>query len=352
MIAKQMIHATLRGESVPRPVCGPLACHFCGRYYGVSLKDYTLNADTLADCVIRYHHEFRPDAVWISDETWIIAEAMGAAVRVLDDDQPMCGSPEPTYRGIEELAKIPAPDPTSLGRQPLMCQALRKVVREIGDETFVVDCIDQAPFSLACALGGINEMMMETVADPDFARALLEKCTEHVAAYGQALAAEGADMLSTGDSPAVMLGPETYRKYALPYEQRVFEILRDTTRCRLSLHICGDSTGILTDMASSGADVLELDYGVDLGHACDVLPEGIAIWGNINAVSPLYNGSPMEVRAAAGQAIETARRTGRKRFVLSSGCTLAPDTPGDNLHELIDSAVAHSGVETCQRRAT
>lgn len=142
-------------------------------------------------------------------------------------------------------------------------------------------------------------------------------------------------MLSTGDSPAVMLGPELYRKFALPYEQRVFSTLREHTGCKLSLHICGDTTRLLSDMVTSGADVLELDYDVDLAHACEVLPEEIAIWGNINAVSPLYDGNPTEVRMVAEDALTTIRSAGRSRFVLSSGCTLAPDTPGKNLRELI-----------------
>ena len=335
MTSKQLVQAALRGESTPRPVSGPLACHFCGRYDGIPLKEYTLDADKLADSVIRYHREFRPDAVWVSADTWITAEAMGAPVRFPGDDEPMCGTPDATFRTIEDLEKIPAPDPSTLGREPLMCAAVRKVVEEIGDETFVVACFDQSPFSLACAVGGISEVMMATQTDPEFAEALLEKCTGHVIAFARALADAGADMLSTGDSPAVMLGPDTYRKFALPYEQRVFKDLRASTDCRLSLHICGDSTEILRDMAESGADVLELDYDVDLEEASEVLPDDIAIWGNINAVSPLYDGTPAEIRKVAEDALAAIRKAGRKRFVLSSGCAVAPDTPGDNLKELI-----------------
>ena len=64
MTSKQMVRASLAGAPLPRPVCGPLACHFCGRYYKIPLKEYTMDADKLADSVIRYYREFRPDAVW------------------------------------------------------------------------------------------------------------------------------------------------------------------------------------------------------------------------------------------------------------------------------------------------
>ncbi len=350
MTSKQMVHAALNGERLARPVCGPLACHFCGRYYGIPLKEYTLDADKLADSVIRYYREFRPDAVWVSADTWITAEAMGASVGFPGNDEPMCGSSDPTFRTIEDLEKIPDPDPSKLGREPLMCKAVRKVVEENGDEVLVVGWFGKSPVSLACAVGGINEVMMATLTDPDLVQALLEKSFDHVVSYAQALANAGADMLSTGDSPAVLLGPETYRKHALPYEKRVFKALRETTDCKLSLHICGDSTEILADMVEAGSDVLELDYDVDLNRACEVVPDDIAIWGNINAVTPLYNGTPAEVRTVSEEALAAVRNARRERFVLSSGCGVAPDTPGENLKELIAAAKTPAACQSVVSR--
>jgi len=338
MNPKELVHTALSGEPTDRPACGPLACHFCARYFGIPLKDYTLDASVLAESVIRYYEEFRPDAVWVSADTWITAEAMGAKVRFPGNDEPMCGGPEPTIRSLDDVSRIPNPDPEKLGRQPLMIEAVHLVNEAIGTDVFIVACFDQSPFSLACALGGISDVMMATREAPEFVEALLEKGVEHAVAYGRALAEAGADMLSTGDSPAVMLGPGLYRKFALPYERRVFKTLREHTSYTLSLHICGDSTSLLADMASSGADVLELDYDVDLAQTCSVLPDEIAIWGNINSVSPLFDGTPEEVRAVAEQALTTVREAGKSRFVLSSGCTVAPDTPGENLEALIEVA--------------
>jgi uroporphyrinogen-III decarboxylase len=77
-----------------------------------------------------------------------------------------------------------------------------------GEDVFIVACFDQSPFSLACALAGINELMMMLVTDPPFADGMLEPCIAHASAYAIALAEAGADMLSTGDSPAGMIGLE------------------------------------------------------------------------------------------------------------------------------------------------
>ena len=42
-----------------------------------------------------------------------------------------------------------------------MLEALQRVRQAVGDDVFVVGCLDQLPFSLGCALMDINRMMAE-----------------------------------------------------------------------------------------------------------------------------------------------------------------------------------------------
>ena len=180
--------------------------------------------------------------------------------------------------------------------------------------------------------------MLAAITDPEFLEALLKKCAEYGTAYGQALAAQGADMLSMGDSPVIMLGAERYEQLALPYEQQVIEGLHETTDTVVSLHVCGDTTALLPAMARTGADVLEVDHGLDMEWACEVVPDEITLWGNIDPVGVLCQGTPADVECACGKTLAAVHAAARSRFVLSSGCALAPETPDDNLHALIGAA--------------
>jgi MtaA/CmuA family methyltransferase len=308
-----------------------LAVHFCAGVAGYSLAQYTTDARLLAESVIRYYEKFQPDAVWLSADTWVSAQAMGAKVGPTGPGQPFGGLGEPLIRSAADIDRIPAPDVAAQGRYPLMLDALSRVVRELGREVFVVACFDQYPFSLASALLGLNELMLKLVDDPPFVRALIERCEEYSLAYAITLARAGADMLSGGDSPAGLIGPDLYRVFALPCEQRVVSRLKAVTDKPVSLHICGRATPILPLMKSSGADVLELDHAVELKEACDILGPGIGIWGNLDPVSILSQGDPESIVAAARRAIAQARACGHSRFVLSSGCTLDPGTPHPNL---------------------
>ncbi|MCC6143497.1 MAG: hypothetical protein IT368_06795, partial [Candidatus Hydrogenedentes bacterium] len=156
----------------------------------------------------------------------------------------------------------------------------------------------------------------------------------------RALANTGADLLSGGDSPAGLMGPALYAQVALPFEQRLIADFKATHPQPISLHICGNAMPILSAMATSGADVLELDHLTDIRAACDGLDPNTAIWGNLDPVGVLARGDTTAVRAATRRLLQTVQACGRRRFVLSSGCTLAVDTPAENIDAMLDEGRA------------
>jgi MtaA/CmuA family methyltransferase len=336
--SREMIARALAGLPTPRPATGPLAVHYCAQVCGVSLRQYTTDARTMANCIVRYHDMFRPDAVWLSADTWVTAQAMGARVAFPSDHQPMGGVGEPLVQTPADIDKIPAPDPARQGRWPLMIEALERVVRALGEHAFIVACFDQYPFSLACALMGIDRVMTALMDDRSMVEALMDRCHEYAAAYARALAQAGADMLSGGDSPAGLIGPQRYREVAWSAEQRLIQQIRSSTSLPISLHICGDSTPILSDMAASGASVLELDHQVDVAEACRLIGPDVVFWGNLDPVGILAQSDVDTVKQRVVQVVQTMTACNHRRFVLSSGCTLAVETPPDNLRAMFSAA--------------
>lgn len=336
--SRELVSRALQGLPLPRPVVGPLAVHFCARWAGVSLADYTLKPQVLADCVVRYYEAFQPDVVWLSADTWVTAQAMGAPVAFPSADQPLDGTGQPAIRTAADVDRIPPPDPGSQGRWPIMLEAMQRLRRALGKEVFLVACFDQYPFSLACALMGLDKAMSAVIEDRPWLDAVMARGVEYAVAYALALAEAGADMLSGGDSPAGLIGPTAYRQIALPYEQRVIAALKAKVAVPVSLHICGNTTAFLADMARSGADVLELDHQVDLAAASPIVGSERVLWGNLDPVGLLRQGTPDQVWRRTGALVEALTAVGHRRFVVSSGCTLALDTPADNLRAMFDAA--------------
>lgn len=338
MNSRRFVSAALAGEAVPRCPTGPLAVHYCARLSGISVRQYTLDARALADSVVRYYRRFRPDAVWLSADTWVNAEAMGVPVGFADENQPAGGLGPPPVRTAEDLDRIPPPDAARFGRWPLMLEALRMIRDALGEEVFLVACFDQYPFSLASQLLGVNRMMTAVLEERSLVERLMERCLEYALTYAAALSQAGADMLSGGDSPAGLIGPRLYRACAQPFEKRLIARIRERTSIPVSLHICGDGSGILRDMADTGADVLEIDYPVDIRRAAEIVGPEIALWGNLDPVRVLAQADPGEVYRRTRDLLEQARASGATRFVLSSGCTLAMETPPENLDAFFAAA--------------
>jgi MtaA/CmuA family methyltransferase len=260
---------------------------------------------------------------------------MGACAGAVGDDQPFGGLGGPLIRTARDLDRVPVPDPGSQGRYPLMLEALGRVVAALGREVCIVACFDQYPFSLASALMGLESALVRVVDDPAFVEAVMERCLEYGLAYGRALASGGAAVLSGGDSPAGLLGPEGYRAHAWPFERRLIEGLKSATGKPVSLHICGEAGPLLADMAATGADVVEIDQCVDLAQACRLVGRSTALWGNLDPVAVLARGTVEEVEAATRAALDTVAACGHERFVLSSGCTLPVETPPENLEAML-----------------
>ena len=216
-----------------------------------------------------------------------------------------------------------------------MLNALERITEALGKEVCIIACFDQYPFSLAAALMGISEIMVNLVDDRPLVEALMERCLEYALAYARSLSDAGADVLSGGDSPAGLIGPRAYRELALPFEKRLITAMKSATRNPVSLHICGNALPILADMAASGADILEIDSKVDMSSACRMVPPEVALWGNLDPVAVLAQGTPEQVRQATQSVLQAVKTSGRRRFVLSSGCALAMETPAENLDALL-----------------
>jgi len=99
----------------------------------------------------------------------------------------------------------------------------------------------------------------------------------------------------------------------------VVHTLQDIERLRVPnpatlLHICGNMSPVLEDMAATGAHILELDHKVSLREARQRLGPGVCLMGNLDPVECLWRGAPAQVGAAAREAIAAAG--GHGAFIL------------------------------------
>ena len=194
----------------------------------------------------------------------------------------------------------------------------------------------ESPFALAGTFMGLEPMMLALYDDPAFIDRLVRWIEPLTIAFAQAQIDAGADIIFMGDSIASQISPQFYVRHAVAAETRIVQAVQQRG-VPVRLHICGDLTRIIDDVAATGARMIDIDYAVDLGFACRRIgalnPDAFLV-GNFNPVTVLLQGSPDDVRRACRDCERQAK--GSDRFILSPGCEVPPATPLDNYLAMLE----------------
>jgi uroporphyrinogen decarboxylase len=121
------------------------------------------------------------------------------------------------------------------------------------------------------------------------------------------------------------VGREHYREFILPYERELVGAIRRTGVVS-KLHICGNITHLLADIAEVGADMVDIDWMVDMKEVRRVFGPDVCLCGNFDPVQILLRSDPETVRQSCIRCIQDAGAP----FVLAPGCEVPPDTPAEN----------------------
>jgi len=103
-----------------------------------------------------------------------------------------------------------------------------------------------------------------------------------------------------------------------------------------ALHICGNTDLILEDMLQTGADAFELDYKTDINRIFDLCNQSVTFIGNIDPSGVLRFGTGEMVREKVTGLLHVYQAS--PRFIVNAGCAIPPDTPGENIRQLIHTA--------------
>jgi uroporphyrinogen decarboxylase len=335
MTGKERILAAIRGEPHDRV---PVAQHnfpFAARHVGITMGQFRREPELAARALADTAYDFGYDCIIMDVDTCTLAEAFGAGCEFPEDEPARVV--RPAVKAVADVLGLPLPDPQSDGRLPLWLETTRCLRRLVGDELAVMGRADQGPFGLLFLLRNSQEFLMDLMeVDEQIIHAALAHCALAGAAFAQAQIEAGADLTSIGDSAAgqSVVSPAVYRRLAQPAEKRYRELMGPGI---LSLHICGKTDQIVSGMADTGAEVLELDHWNDLEATFKAIGQRSCVFGNLDPSSVLFQGTPELVMEKSLEAIRIARRAGG-RFVLCPGCTVGANTPPENIRAMSEAA--------------
>jgi uroporphyrinogen decarboxylase len=304
-------------------------------YAGYPMSEALRDGEMLAEAQLKFWREFRHDVLLV--ENGVIAEAGACGCEI---DWPVDGPPRVVGHvlagGLEKIEEMEVPDPwkTSPMRENLEAVCIMK--RELGDQVYIMGRCDQAPASLAGALRGYEQFIVDMAQNqqPELIHQVLDFCAQVQIRYMLAMKEAGAHGTAMGEMGVDIIGPRLHRDFAHAYDRAVVEAVA-APDFPVALHICGNATLILPEMLATGAQILELDYKTDKVTAKEMLRGKAAFLGPVNP-ELIWDGTPAQVEDAAREAIEVLGPGGG--LILGPGCALGHTTPADNIHALIETA--------------
>jgi uroporphyrinogen decarboxylase len=115
--------------------------------------------------------------------------------------------------------------------------------------------------------------------NPGLAHRILEKLSDAVSEYLSAKIETGVDAVQIFDTWGGILSPHDYNEFSLQYIERVISKLK---RHDEPIIVFAKGVHNLTRLADSGADVISLDWTMDLGEVRKEIGDKVALQGNLD----------------------------------------------------------------------
>jgi uroporphyrinogen decarboxylase len=172
------------------------------------------------------------------------------------------------------------------------------------------------------------------VREPELLRGLLARLTELVVGYLGAQVEAGAQVVQLFDTWAGILSPADYRDWILPVHREIAAKL-ERDRAPLILYV-NDGAHVLDMMLESGADVISVDWRVELAEAARRAGSRASVQGNLDP------GALAAPRAEIFRRVRELARAGAaaRGHVLNLGHGCLPETPVEGVRAFTDAARA------------
>ncbi|CAB9524170.1 Uroporphyrinogen decarboxylase [Seminavis robusta] len=254
----------------------------------------------------------------------------------------------PTIRSWEDLKQLHAIDPD--GACPFVGEALRTLRKEVDPETAVLGFVG-CPYTLATYLveGKTSRDYMEIKkmawTEPDLLHAMLKQLADNLGDYACYQIENGAQLIQIFDSWAGHLSPRDYDTFAAPYQKMVLDKIKATHPEIPTVIYIKHSGALIERMASTGVDVVSLDWTVDMAEGRQRVANGRkaagldgpgGVQGNLDP-GILY-GSHETIKERAEEILKKAGDTGH---VMNLGHGIEATTPEENAKFFVDTVKSY-----------
>ena len=319
-----------------------------------SFMGLATNVDHATEVTLQPLERYPLDAAILFSDILTVPDAMGLGLSFAIGEGPRF---EKTVRTEADVAGLAVPDMDKLRYVFDAVTSIRKAL----DGRVPLIGFSGSPWTLACYMvegGGSDDYrLVKTLmySRPDLMHRILDLNAQAVAAYLNAQIDAGAQAVMVFDSWGGVLADGAFQRFSLHYTQQVLRALKREADGRRVPSIVFTKGGgpWLEAIAASGADVVGLDWTVNLGAARAAVGHRVALQGNLDP-NVLF-APPEAVRAEAIAALDSFGAPQRADggwdgHVFNLGHGISQHTPPEHVSVLVDTVHEHSRRLRAARR--
>jgi uroporphyrinogen decarboxylase len=271
------------------------------------------------------------DAAILFSDILIPVESMGMRLEFSDKEGPVLSEP---IRNKSSVDRLIIPDTEE--DMPFIIETIKILRKELENKVPLIG-FSGAPFTLATYMieGGGSKNFLHTkkmmFQHSGVFSYLMDKLTSTVISYLSDQIKAGVQAVQIFDTWAGMLAPADYKEFVLPYVKKVIAELRKEGVP--IIYFVNDCAGILKEVKKSGADVIGIDWRIDIADAIRKLGKKVVIQGNLDPCALFLPQEKMEDRVKdilwKG---ETA-----KGHICNLGHGILPQTPVENVIAMVET---------------
>lgn len=221
------------------------------------------------------------------------------------------------------------------GRLPVITEAIGILKKEIGREVAVGTYV-LGPFLLAGQVMDLEGLLKQAFKNAEAVNKVLGLFADLIIAVADVYKAAGADYITIREMGAStdVLSPTMFRSLVKPHLDKVVAGIN----LPKVLHICGNTSRIVEDMANTKADAISIEKKTDVSKARQLLGKEALIFGNLDTYKILCLGSPEDVEK------EVLRSLGDGVSAVWPGCDLWPEIPAENVRVMVETVKANGSI--------
>ncbi|MED5620786.1 uroporphyrinogen decarboxylase [Ideonella sp. BN130291] len=311
-----------------------------------SFMGLATNPDFATEVTLQPLERYPLDAAILFSDILTVPDAMGLGLSFAEGEGPRFAHP---VRDEAAVAALQVPDMEKLR---YVFDAVTSIRRALNGRVPLIGFAG-SPWTLACYMvegaGSDDYRRIKTLlySRPDLLHRMLEVTADAVAQYLNLQIVAGAQAVMVFDSWGGVLADGMFQQFSLAYTERVLrQLRREHEGQRVPAIVFTKGGGLwLEAIAASGADVVGLDWTMNLGTARERVGDRVALQGNLdpNALFAPEAALRAEVRRtldAFGPPQDAAGRWAGHVFNLGHG--ISQHTPPEHVAWLVDEVHRHS----------